>query len=144
MNKGQLITYKQRLTVQTNPATYNRTFEARVIKELAQFFPEYSSDLGELLSRLVDLMEPFRKKHYYLPQMKGAYSIKNVLPALVPELRHDELDVQDGMQAMEAYLQLAFEVDATKIRDVRNALWEYCKLDTYGMVSILEKLESVN
>ncbi len=120
---------------------YNRSFEAGVIKSLAKLIPDLSSDLEALLSRLVDLMEPFRKQHYYLPQMKGSYSIKAVLPALVPELRYDELDVQDGMQAMDAYLQLAHENDATRISEIRSALWEYCKLDTYAMVCILEKLE---
>ena len=88
-------------------------------------------------------MEPFRKQYYYLPQMKGSYSIKAVLPALVPELRYDELDLQDAMQAMDAYLQLAYEDDAASIDEIRNALWEYCKLDTYAMVCILEKLESL-
>ena len=118
-------------------------FEAGVIKKLAQHFPEYASDLDVLGSRLVDLMEPFRKQYYYLPQMKGSYSIKAVLPALVADMRYDELEFQDGMQAMQAYLQLADEVDAAHIEQVRNALWEYCKLDTYAMVRILEELESL-
>ncbi len=122
---------------------YNRSFEAGVIKSLAMLIPDLSSDLEALLSRLVDLMEPFRKQHYYLPQMKGSYSIKAVLPALVPELRYDELDLQDGMQAMAAYLQLAHEDDAARLTETRNALWEYCKLDTFAMVRILEELESL-
>ena len=36
----------------------------------------------ERISRIKDLMIPFRHKHYYSPEMKGSYSIKAVLPAL--------------------------------------------------------------
>jgi hypothetical protein len=35
-----------------------------------------------------DLMIPFQKRWYYTPEMKGSCSIKQALPALVPELSH--------------------------------------------------------
>ena len=69
--------------------------------------------------------------------------MKAELPALVPDLRHDDLEVTDGMQAMGAYLELEHENDVERVNAVRNALWEYCKLDTFAMVRILEKLESL-
>lgn len=122
---------------------YNRSFEAGVIKGLVKHMPDRAADLEERMSRFVDLMVPFQKRYCYLPQMKGSYSLKAVLPALVPELRHDDLEVADGMQAMGAYLQLAHENDVERLNAVRDALWEYCKLDTFAMVRILEKLESL-
>ena len=40
-------------------------------------------------------MMPFQKKWYYTHEMKGSYSIKFVLPALVPELSYDELEIKE-------------------------------------------------
>jgi len=122
---------------------YSLSFEATRIKELAKQFPEYATDLMALSSRLKDLMLPFQKSYYYTPEMKGSYSIKVVLPALVPDMRYDDLEVSDGVQAMEAYRKLEDEKDPQRVTEIRDALWEYCKLDTLAMVRILEKLESI-
>ncbi|MFX0145879.1 MAG: DUF2779 domain-containing protein [Candidatus Hodarchaeota archaeon] len=122
---------------------YNRPFEARVLRDLADAFPESASEIEDLSSRLVDLMEPFQKRYYYLPEMSGSYSIKAVLPALVPVLSYENLEISEGTQAMEAYYQLGIETNPRIIERIRNDLWEYCKFDTLAMVRILEKLESL-
>jgi len=122
---------------------YSLSFEATRIKELTEQFPEYKTDLMALSSRLKDLMLPFQKRYYYSPEMRGSYSIKAVLPALVPDMRYDDLEVSDGIQAMEAYRKLEDEKDPQRVTEIRDALWEYCKLDTLAMVRILEKLESL-
>jgi hypothetical protein len=122
---------------------YNRSFEARILRDLAEGFPEYASELEERSSRLVDLMLPFQKRYYYLPEMHGSYSIKAVLPALVPELSYDELEISEGSQAMEAYYQLGVETNPARIEELRHDLWEYCKFDTFAMVRILEKMEEI-
>ncbi len=70
---------------------YNKTFEITRLKEIAKDFPDYAEQVEERISRIKDLMIPFRQKYYYSPEMKGSYSIKAVLPALVPELSYDEL-----------------------------------------------------
>jgi hypothetical protein len=59
-------------------------------------FPIYSKAIKDIVIRLKDLMMPFQKKWYYTPEMKGSYSIKFVLPALVPELSYDELEIKEG------------------------------------------------
>ena len=122
---------------------YNRPFEARILRDLAEVFPEFAPEIEDRSSRLVDLMLPFQKRYYYLPEMHGSYSIKAVLPALVPELNYDALEISDGTQAMEAYYQLGVETDPTRIEEIRKDLWEYCKFDTFAMVKILEKLETL-
>jgi len=119
------------------------SFEAGRIKDLAEQYPEHSTALLALLERLVDLMQPFRDRAYYAPEMHGSYSIKAVLPALVPDLSYDGLVISDGATAMRAYIELAEERDPGRIEAVRNDLWEYCKLDTLAMVRILEKLEEI-
>ena len=122
---------------------YSLSFEATRIKELAEQFPEYATDLMALSSRLKDLMLPFQKRYYYTPEMRGSYSIKAVLPALVPDMKYGDLEISDGMQAMEAFRKLEDENDPQRVAEIRDALWEYCKLDTLAMVRILEKLESI-
>jgi len=66
---------------------------------LARDFPEHAYRLIVLKNRMVDLMEPFRKQWLYLPMMKGSYSIKRVLPALVPGISYSDLEIQDGNAA---------------------------------------------
>jgi hypothetical protein len=65
--------------------TYNQKFEKSIIGKLADAFPDLSSPLLALNDRVRDLMLPFQKRWYYHPSQNGSYSIKKVLPALVPE-----------------------------------------------------------
>ena len=122
---------------------YNKTFEITRLNEIARDFPEYADEIEKLISRIKDLMIPFQKKYYYAPEMKGSYSIKAVLPALVPELSYDNLEINEGGLASIAYESLQTETDLMFIAEIKQQLLEYCKLDTMGMVRILEKLESI-
>ena len=122
---------------------YNKTFEITRLNEIARDFPEYETDIQNLISRIKDLMVPFQKKYYYAPEMKGSYSIKAVLPALVPELSYDELTINEGGLASIAYESLLTETDLMVMAEVKQQLLEYCKLDTFGMVKILERLQSL-
>lgn len=122
---------------------YNKTFESSRLKELKELFPQYEKQIDNVLDRIIDLMEPFQKKWYYTAEMNGSYSIKQVLPALVPDLSYDEMEIGEGGTAMAAYEGLLKMNDAAEIKRVRNALLEYCKLDTLAMVKILEKLQSI-
>ena len=125
---------------------YNMSFEKGVIKRLASNYEELSSHLLSINENMKDLMVPFQKKYYVTPDMNGSYSIKYVLPALVPEFAkaYKELDgVQNGSQAMNAFANL-FKLDDEEKETMRKSLLEYCKLDTLAMVKILEKLKEIN
>ncbi len=90
-------------------------------------------------------MIPFQKKWYVTPHMNGSYSIKYVLPSLVPEFEqaYKELDsVQNGSQAMNVFAKLS-SLDENEKQKLRNSLLEYCKLDTLAMVKILERLREI-
>ncbi len=63
---------------------YNIGFERGKLNDLIEVFPEHSDELRGIVNRLKDLMIPFKQKWYYTPEMRGSYSIKAVLPALVP------------------------------------------------------------
>ncbi|MCB0744894.1 MAG: DUF2779 domain-containing protein, partial [Ignavibacteriae bacterium] len=119
---------------------YNRSFEVMILNAIANDFPEYKDDIDERISRVVDLMIPFQKKWYYTPSMQGSYSIKKVLPALVPELSYGGLQIADGGTASVAFEHLHEEKDIFKIEETRKNLLEYCKLDTLAMVEILNSL----
>ena len=121
---------------------YNKTFEITRLREIARDFPEYGDEVEKLISRIKDLMIPFQKKYYYSPEMMGSYSIKAVLPALVPELSYDKLEINEGGLASIAYESLQTETDLMRIAEIKQQLLEYCKLDTLGMVKILEALEA--
>ena len=88
-------------------------------------------------------MVPFRHKDYYVKAMCGSHSIKYVLPALVPDLSYDSLAIADGEMAMLAYASLAKINSMAEKEKVRQDLLEYCRLDTFGMVRIWQKLVSL-
>ena len=86
-------------------------------------------------------MIPFQNKWYYTPEMRGSYSIKNVLPALVPELSHNNLNIKDGGMASSIFQSMINNKFNGNEISTRKDLLEYCKLDTYAMVKIIEKLK---
>ncbi len=119
---------------------YNQTFESTRLKELAWDFHLYEQDLNNIKNRITDLMEPFRKKYYYSPEMQGSYSIKSVLPALIPSLSYKELEIGDGGTASNAFENLYYEKDPARIKKVRENLLKYCGLDTLAMVEVFKFL----
>jgi len=123
------------------PILMYTSFERRVIEGLRQRFPDLKDSLGALVNRLVDL-HPIVKKHYYHPDMLGSWSIKAVLPAMVPELSYKNLEgIADGMAAAHAYEELLHENTSEKRkRAIEDELLEYCKLDTLAMVKIVHRL----
>jgi len=89
-------------------------------------------------------MVPFQKKYYYAPELKGSYSIKAVLPALFPDLSYDELEINEGGLASIAYESLQTETDLMFIAEIKQQLLVYFKLDSLGMLKILERLELIS
>lgn len=118
---------------------YNAGFEKSCISDLAKMYPHLSPALLAINERVVDLL-PIARDYFYHPSQQGSWSIKKVLPAVVPELRYDQLDgVQDGGMAMDAFLEaLHPDTQPERKRQIENQLLEYCKLDTYAMVRLWE------
>jgi hypothetical protein len=119
---------------------WNQSFEIRVLNGLAEMFPAYQNRIERMIDNFCDLMVPFRNRTIYLWQAKGSYSIKEVLPAFVPELTYEGLEIADGGAAMDAWHVMNSVSDPVELARVRAALWEYCKLDTLAMVRILERM----
>ena len=62
---------------------------------------------------------------------------------MVPELSYEGMEISDGAMASNAWLNTWKLEDDAEIEQIRKALLEYCKLDTLGMVRILERLREV-
>lgn len=123
---------------------YNKAFECTRLKELAEYFPDLAEHLLNIESNIKDLLVPFQSGYYYNKAMGGSFSIKSVLPALFPDdpaLNYHNLEqIHNGGEAMSIFPKIKDMTpeDATK---TRHNLLEYCKLDTYAMVKVWEKLK---
>ena len=87
-------------------------------------------------------MIPFQQRLYYKHTMHGSYSIKQVLPALFPDLSYLDLTINNGGDASLAFEQMIFDKQGDHSK-LRKHLLEYCGMDTLAMVKILEKLSEL-
>ena len=116
------------------------SFEQTRIKALMAEFPDLAAPLQAVLDRVFDL-HPCIANHVYHPAFGGSFSIKKVLPALVPDLSYQELAVRDGDTAITRFARMARgEIVAGEISLTRSQLLHYCKLDTFAMVRLHEIL----
>lgn len=117
---------------------YHSSFEKGRISELAELFPDLAGDLLSINDRVEDLL-PIMRAHYYHPEMRGSWSIKAVLPTIAPELSYENLEVGNGGDAQEAYLEITNPQTPSEIREtIKNSLLKYCEQDTLAMVKIVE------
>jgi hypothetical protein len=114
---------------------YNAGFETSCLRSLAQRVPSLSRALLAICARVVDL-QPVAAKRYYHPRQQGSWSIKEVLPAVAPDLAYEQLKgVRNGGMAMEAYREaIAPTTPALRRAQIKSQLLDYCKLDTSAMV----------
>lgn len=123
---------------------YNMKFESCINRELCAIFPRHAAALDRINSRMVDLLVPFRSRYLYHPQMMGSASIKKVLPAFVPELNYDVLEISDGDMASRNYLKcLKGMVTESEKMKIYDDLKRYCQMDTYAKVRLIEKLYEI-
>jgi hypothetical protein len=116
---------------------YNAGFECRIMRDLADRFPELALSLETIIDRVVDLL-PVARNRYYHPSQHGSWSIKAVLPAAIPELSYDQLDgVQDGNMAVAAYMEAVNPATTPqRKKELEDQLFSYCRLDTFAMVRL--------
>ena len=121
---------------------YNIGFERGKLNDLINTFPKYEKELQSIIDRMKDLMIPFKEKWYYVPEMQGSYSIKKVLPSLVPDLNYDRLNISKGDLASIEFMKLG-EKSINDQKKIRTDLLEYCKMDTFAMYKILKFLRNI-
>jgi predicted RecB family nuclease len=121
---------------------YNAGFESGCLEGLAQWFPKYRDEITNIQERLWDLLAVIRA-HVYHSAFCGSFSLKSVLPALVPEMSYDGMEVAEGNDAGLAWEKMIHgQVDEAEKRRLRTALLAYCKQDTLAMLRLLEVLRA--
>lgn len=123
---------------------YFGQFEGSRIKEMAEFAPQYAKQLHALVERIVDPL-PIIKEHVYDDQFMGSFSLKKVAPALLgAEHSYADMAVGDGSAAQRAFEELISEKTSTPRKaELKQAMLEYCKKDTWVMVELTKWLYSV-
>ena len=118
------------------------SFESQRLSELRGWLPEFGDCIMAIQARLFDLL-PVVREHTYHPSYAGSYSIKSVLPALVPEMTYYGMEVSNGQSAGLAWESLVRgSLDNSERDRLMKALLAYCGQDTLALVRLLEKLRS--
>ena len=119
------------------------SFEQTILNNLITALPKRTEELKAIRARLFDLL-PIVRSTYHHPDLLGSYSLKSVLPVLVPELGYDDLSISDGRTASVQYEQ------ALKIRNARERqrffddLRAYCERDTLALVRLRQALGALS
>ena len=124
---------------------YNAAYEAACIRHLAQALPSRAAELGDIESRLVDLL-PVVSAFVYHPAFGGSFSLKDVVPALVPDVRYCGMEISEGRTASNELMRLLFDggLDLQERSMIREALLAYCQQDTWAMVRLFQRLTELS
>lgn len=115
-------------------------FEKGCNKDMGEMLPKYKKFYEDINERIVDLIEPFFNFYYVDKRFGGSASIKDVLPVLIPELSHKDLDISEGVAAQRLWMEAVLDNKRDDKEKILKDLWDYCKLDTLAMVKIWEFL----
>ncbi|HUI41573.1 MAG TPA: DUF2779 domain-containing protein [Terriglobia bacterium] len=119
---------------------YHQGFESGCLKDLAGWLPKYEGAIDGIQKRLWDLLAVIRAEVYH-PGFEGSYSLKSVLPALVPDMTYEGMEVSEGsMAGLKWEEMIRGELESVERRRLRAALIAYCKQDTLAMVRLLDVL----
>jgi len=118
------------------------SFERSKLNMLSLLYPQYEERVNAVIVRLVDLAIPFQKRWVYDNTLSCSYSIKSVLPFVMPDLSYDNLAVKEGQTASLLFQQMMAEPQKDWTKE-RNDLLEYCCLDTFAMVVIYRYLNTL-
>jgi hypothetical protein len=119
---------------------YNAPFESQRLADLAAWLPEFAGRIKKIQARLWDLL-PVVRNCVYHPAFAGSYSLKSVLPALIPTMPYEGMTVADGTDAGLAWGALAKGTlnDAESER-IKKGLLAYCRQDTLALVKLIDFL----
>lgn len=121
---------------------FGKYLECKVLGQLAQMFPETRAKLLAAKSNVRDIGAVFANDTVYYGESLGSRSLKTVYRCVDPAGAHgyEAGAVHNGADAMATYLMLPYMSESER-KERRKALWEYCKLDTLSMITILEDIK---
>lgn len=111
------------------------------LQELAARFPKRAKPLMKIYARMVDLAFPFQAGLFYDTRMRGYYSLKTLLPLFDENLTYQDLDIHQGMDAVVQWRNLDQNNDQSDHQAIRDHLLQYCGLDTYSMIIVMNGLK---
>jgi len=119
------------------------------LESLAARLPDLAARLRSVQGRLVDLQQPVRA-HYYHPDMRGSWSLEDVLATIGPGPDRDDTrgDLPEGLTAQDAWAALAgLAPEAAgwseqRHQDLRQALLARHALRTLAVARLVGYLES--
>jgi len=141
MAKAILEACKRAATI----TAYNAQFERSCIELVAETCPNEAALLKGIADNLVDL-QPIVRENIYDEKFGGSFSIKKVLPALVPGLGYDDLPIAEAETASVQLARIILGGSAIHPEDraeLRQWLLEYCKRDTEAMVALSDRLSEL-
>jgi hypothetical protein len=121
------------------------SFELGRLRDMAAACPDLAARLQPLVARVVDLY-PAIKQYYYHPDMRGSWSIKDVLPTVAPDLTYADLEgVHEGGEAEAAYGEATDpRTSGERRQQLREQLLRYCERDTLAMVRLVRHFEALD
>lgn len=126
-----------------NIVVYNEIFEYSRLDDLARWLPKFAPTIERIKSKMWDLLVVVRQNVYHAA-FAGSYSLKYVLPAFVPEMSYENLEIEEGTAAGIVWERFIDPATPTGEKNrLRKALFEYCAQDTFGMVRLLEELRKL-
>jgi CRISPR/Cas system-associated exonuclease Cas4 (RecB family) len=116
-------------------------YEKTILTELAEAFPPYAEPIRAVIARLWDLCDVFKRCVYHA-EFKGSFSLKKVLPALVPNLNYDDLTIAglpaNGESVLPAWQLMSNPTTSPEDHQrVRQELLQYCERDTFALCHLL-------
>ena len=113
-----------------------------MINLLADYLPDLRGRLLALNERLWNLL-PVVRNHYDHPDFRGPFSIKAVLPALLPDEGWSDLEIADGQEAAIPYEQALAADDPGARESTFINLRANCRQDTLAIVKLIKALRAV-
>ena len=124
---------------------WNKSFEIGRLKKLGELHPENKDYIDSVIEKVFDLMEVFSKNLYVDYKFTGSSSLKKVLPVLIEGEGYENLDVQDGAQAITEWEKIIFQnISNEEKESIISSLLEYCKYDTYSLIKIYNFLVNLS
>ena len=121
-------------------------FEKTQLNLMKKWAPHLEAELDAIVAKMIDLKRLVHENVYHR-DFAGSFSIKDVLPALVPGASYkDTVTIMDGKEASAKLARLlfyAYQLTPDERALIKSELLAYCKQDTRAMVLLLRRLREL-